>query len=123
MNFKVSIKCVIAAGCLLGVIGNLSADDDLVIPDTRPGSKPGDRPKIPSKNQFSFYVEGDCLIIESSSRELAEISIIDAINGATVFRTSSYIYPDYRCDISGLSGTFNLVVSIGDVTTSVIICL
>lgn len=98
----------------------LRADEGgVVIPD----KKPPIPPKIPAKNQFSVYVEGDCLVIESLSRELAEISIIDAINGATVFRISSYIYPDYRCDISGLSGTFNLVVSIGDVTTSVIICL
>lgn len=88
-----------------------------------PDLKPGGRPKIPAKSQFTFYTEGDELVIESTCRALADISIIDAITGEIVFWSYSYICPEYRCDISDLAGTFSLNVSINGQSTSVIICL
>lgn len=89
----------------------------------KPDLKPGSRPKIPAKSQFAFYVDNDELVIESSSRDLAEITLVDVDSGTVVFSYSSILYPEFRCDITGLTGTFNLIVSYGGQTSSAIIIL
>ena len=119
MKIKFKIRNAIAFGCLLVSIGVVTADDGSIIPDTKPPIVP----KIPAKSQFAFYVDNDELVIESSSRDLAEITLVDVDSGTVVFSYSSILYPEYRCDITGLTGTFNLIVSYGGQTSSAIIIL
>lgn len=96
------------------------ADDNGVIPINLDPERPipPTRPKSPSIQQLSCYLEDETIVVSARQHETADVVISDTVTGQIVVQRFVALCPEACIDLTGISGPLTIDITVASGTYS-----
>ena len=78
----------------------------------------GNKPKIPSQQQLSCYLEDETIVVSARQHETADVVISDAVTGQIVVQRFVALCPEACIDLTGINGPLTIDITVASGTYS-----